>query len=187
MSPFLKLSFKNVFRNKRRTFITLFIMVFGVVSLFVTNGFIEYSFEGVRESTIRQGLGHIQLFHSHFHDEVEEHALQYGIENADSLIRTMAFDDDIRFAMKRIDFQGLISSGDKSAIFLGRGIEPELEEKLSAAFVSIRDGHVLSMGEGDDFEVILGTGLAKNLNVLLRDPDPRHVPDRSQRGAVLRC
>jgi len=167
MKSFTKLALKNVFRNRRRTVITLSIVTFGMLSLFFTYGFIHFSFEGLREQTIRQGIGHIQIFNPDFHEKVEDHVLEYGVENPDSLIREMIFDKDIRFSMKRIEFQGLISNGDKSEIFLGRGIQPRLEEKLSSVFVKMEKGRLLSQANGDDFQVIIGKGLAKNLNVTI--------------------
>jgi putative ABC transport system permease protein len=163
MKAFTKLALKNVFRNKRRTIITLGIIIFGMMSLFFTYGFINFSFQGLREQTIRQGIGHLQIFNPDFYEKVEDHVLEYGIENPDSLIREMIFDKDIRFSMKRIEFQGLISNGDKSDIFLGRGIQPRLEEKLSSVFVKMEKGRLLSQANDDDFQVIIGKGLAKNL------------------------
>jgi len=62
MKTIIKLALKNVFRNKRRTVITLSIITFGMLSLFVTYGFINFSFQGLREQTIRQGVGHLQIF-----------------------------------------------------------------------------------------------------------------------------
>lgn len=169
MSAFTKLALKNVFRNRRRTVMTLGIISFGMLSLFFTYGFISFSFEGLREQTIRQGVGHLQIFHPDFHNKVEERTLQYGIEKPDSIINEMLYDSDVRFAMKRIDFQGLISNGDKSEIFIGRGIQPKLEEKLSSVFVKLVEGKLLSLNKTGDFQVILGKKLAKNLNAKVGD------------------
>jgi len=169
MSPFWKLAFKNVFRNRRRTIITMSIIVFGIVSLFFTYGFIDYSFHGLRESTIRQGVGHIQVFHPEYNTKNEDRMLQYGIENADSIAQLINMDDDVRFAMKRIEFNGLISNGDKSEIFLGRGIEPKLEEKLSSVFVKMKEGKLLSQNSTGEFQIIIGYKLAEKLNAKIGD------------------
>jgi putative ABC transport system permease protein len=169
MSGFTKLALKNIFRNKRRTIITLSIISFGMISLFFTYGFISFTFEGLRESTIRQGIGHLQIFHEEFGEKVEEKALEYAIENPDSIINELLYEDDARFAMKRIDFNGLISNGDKSEIFIGRGIQPKLEEKLSSVFVKIVEGKVLSQNMDGEPQIIVGKDLAKNLNAKIGD------------------
>ncbi len=169
MSAFWKLALKNVFRNKRRTIITTSIITFGIISLFLSYGFIDFSFQGLKERTIRQGVGHIQIYHPEFNNKNEERALEYGITNPDTIIKELLFDEDIRFTMKRIEFNGLISNGDKSEIFMGRGIEPRLEEKLSSVFVTLKEGKLLSQKQGDDYQVIIGYKLANKLNANIGD------------------
>ena len=52
MSNFMKLAFKNVFRNRRRTAITGLVLVFGTTALILAGGFMEFTFRGLSESTI---------------------------------------------------------------------------------------------------------------------------------------
>ena len=62
MGKFLLLAFRNVFRNRRRTVMTLLMVGGGVAGLLLVGGFFAFMFRGLRESTIRNGLGHIQIF-----------------------------------------------------------------------------------------------------------------------------
>ena len=62
MGKFLLLAFRNVFRNRRRTVMTLLMVGGGVAGLLLVGGFFAFMFRGLRESTIRTGLGHIQIF-----------------------------------------------------------------------------------------------------------------------------
>ena len=64
MSKFLLLAFRNVFRNRRRTVMTLLMVGGGVAGLLLVGGFFAFMFRGLRESTIRTGLGHIQIFNA---------------------------------------------------------------------------------------------------------------------------
>jgi len=162
---FLKLAFKNVLRNRRRTLITSLVLVFGTVSLILAGGFMEYSFEGLRESTIRSRLGHLQIYHGDYFSKEEDKPLQYGLAGADSIKRRLMPLRQVRFAMARVEFMGLISNGDKSVAFLGQGVEPEKEEKLSGFFVRTGQGRFLGQSEDSDLEaeVVLGRGLAKSL------------------------
>jgi putative ABC transport system permease protein len=59
---YIKLAFKNIFRNKARTLITLGAISFGCISLIITGGFMEDSFTQMREGYIRGFLGHIQAY-----------------------------------------------------------------------------------------------------------------------------
>ena len=44
-----KIAFRNVFRNSRRTCITMLVLVFGVVALMLFGGYKEVNFWGIRE------------------------------------------------------------------------------------------------------------------------------------------
>ena len=59
MRLYLKLAIRNVFRNRRRTLITLAAMGFGAAAIIVFGGFVHSIYFGVRESTIRSQVGHL--------------------------------------------------------------------------------------------------------------------------------
>src|ERR671925_915392 len=62
MALYTKLAIRNVFRNRRRTLITLAAMGFGAAAIIVFGGFVHAIYFGVRESTIRSQVGHIQIY-----------------------------------------------------------------------------------------------------------------------------
>ncbi len=166
MSIFMKLAAKNVFRNRRRTFITGLVLVFGTSALILAGGFVAFSFRGLSEITIRSQLGHIQVYRKEFFQFEEEKPLQYGLENVDELKSKILKQNHVRFSMARIEFMGLISNGDKSVAFLGRGIEPDKEVKLAGSILDVSKGNFLkdSTGNNSDPEVILARGIAKTMN-----------------------
>lgn len=168
---FIKLAFKNVFRNLRRTTITGLVMVFGSVALILAGGFMNYTFWGLSESAIRGQYGHLQIFNPEYFEQEEDTPLQYGIHNADSLIQLIEPLEEVRFAMPRIQFMGLISNGDKSVAFFARAVIPEKEQKLVGFSQSMEEGHHL--GEDvfaeDEDEVILASGIAKSLKTNIGD------------------
>jgi ABC-type lipoprotein release transport system permease subunit len=79
MGKFLLLAFRNVFRNRRRTVMTLLMVGGGVAGLLMVGGFFAFMFRGLRESTIRTGLGHIQIFTAEHFQRDEVHVLDTGI------------------------------------------------------------------------------------------------------------
>jgi putative ABC transport system permease protein len=171
MSKFMTLAFKNVFRNRRRTIITGLVLVFGAAALILAGGFISYTFNGLRESTIRGQLGHIQIYHKDYFTAEEEKPLQFGLVNGQELKKVILTQPHVRFTMARIEFSGLISNGEKSSVFLGRGVEPEKESKLSGFALNMDTGKFLreSDTDGADPEVIVARGLAKTLNAKIGD------------------
>src|SRR5438067_8305 len=68
MALYAKLALRNVFRNRRRTLITLAAMGFGAAAIIVFGGFVHSIYYGVRESTIRSQVGHIQIYRKAYDD-----------------------------------------------------------------------------------------------------------------------
>ena len=81
MGKFLLLAFRNVFRNRRRTSMTLLMVGGGVAGLLLVGGFFAYLLRGLRESTIHNGLGHLQIFNAEHFRRDEVHVLDTGIGN----------------------------------------------------------------------------------------------------------
>lgn len=169
MFKFIKLAAKNVLRNRRRTIITGLVLVFGATALILAGGFISFSFRGLRETTIRGQLGHIQLYNKTSLEREEARPLELGLENVQELKKYMLAMNNVRFTMARIEFMGLISNGDKSVAFLGRGVEPEKETKLAGFALAVDTGKFLgeTRGNENENEVILARGLAKSMNAAI--------------------
>ena len=75
----IKIAARSVFRNKRRTIITLLSIIFGCVAIIVFGGFVDYSMWGLRESTIHSRLGHLQIYKQGFSEKGGTNPLAYTI------------------------------------------------------------------------------------------------------------
>ncbi|MEO8378351.1 MAG: FtsX-like permease family protein [Acidobacteriota bacterium] len=167
MTKFFRIAARNVFRNPRRTSFTLLVIVFGAVSLILAGGFIANNFQGLRELTIRNGIGHLQIFTNAYLNGPEERPLQLGIENPAALQTWLEAQPHVVATAPEVEFVGLISNGEKSEAFLGRGIDPTRQADLGFN-VNMKSGRPLGAGTGES-EVILGTGLATNMKAHVGD------------------
>jgi putative ABC transport system permease protein len=162
---FLRIAIRNVFRNPRRTGFTLFVIAFGAVAMILAGGFVAFNFQGLRELTIRNGIGHLQIFTQKYLDGHEQHPLELGIDNPDALQSWLAKQPHVLATSPEIELVGLISNGEKSEAFLGRGIDPARQDRMGFN-VNIKSGRPLGTGSS---EVILGTGLASNFGAKIGD------------------
>ncbi|NGP86990.1 ABC transporter permease [Fodinibius halophilus] len=171
MFKFFRLAVKNVFRNKWRTAFTISTVSIGFVAIIVAAGYMDYVFEGLRESFIRGGTGHIQVFNNRYMDNEEEYLLEYGITDYQPLVKRINDHSNVRFVMKRIAFQGLISNGEQTKVFLGKGIEPRKESRLSTFFVRMEEGYFPGIFKEQEGEMqgAIGQGLAESLNAKVGD------------------
>jgi putative ABC transport system permease protein len=168
MGKFLLLAFRNVFRNRRRTLMTLLMVGGGVAGLLLVGGFFAFMFWGLRESTIRNGLGHIQIFTSEHFSRDEVHVLDTGIENWEQVEQRVRSVQHVRGVAPRIEFYGMLSNGVKSSVFMGSAVNPQAERAMgfSPHFVTGRD---LSTDSNGEVEALVGAGVAKSMSVKVGD------------------
>ena len=130
MSKFLLLAFRNVFRNRRRTVMTLLMVGGGVAGLLLAGGYFAFMSRGLRESTINDGLGHLQIFTADHFSRDEVRVLDTGIENWRQVAASVSSAEHVRGVAPRIDFYGMVSNGTKSAVFMGSAVDPVAEKGL---------------------------------------------------------
>jgi len=159
----LSLSFKNIFRNKKRTILTLFTISLGFSMLGLSFGYINYVKWGLRESTIYSQTGHFQVVNKKsLKEEEEQTILQYGVTNYRKMIGEIEKIDEVNVALPRINFTGLVATDYKSNAILVSAVNPEKEIILGNTFINEKPYEILS-NEPDG--IILGDKLAKSLNL----------------------
>jgi putative ABC transport system permease protein len=162
----IKIAARSVFRNKRRTAITLLSIIFGCVAIIVFGGFVDYSMWGLRESTIRSRLGHLQVYKAGYSEKGGTNPLAYTIEDYPRIKSIIEAQSHVDFVTSRLEFSGLIGGADNSVICVGKGVEPEKEREL---------GMTVGIVEGEDLtserleEGVIGKGLAEGLGVKVGD------------------
>jgi len=168
MSKFLLLAFRNVFRNRRRTLMTLLMVGGGVAGLLLAGGYFAFMTSGLRESTIRNGLGHIQIFTAEHFKRDEVRVLDTGIDNWRQVAATVSNAGHVRGVAPRIEFYGMVSNGQKSSVYMGSAVDPDAERSLGFT-PNLVSGHDLSADSGGDVQALVGAGLARSMNVKVGD------------------
>lgn len=157
----IKLSLRNIFRNRRRSLMTLFVLVFAATALIMFGGYKEISFHGVRESMIRNGLGHLQVYKRGYLETEAQRPLEYGLENYEELRRVIEKNPKVEMTAAQISLMGMVTNGDKTETFLATAVEPSKDQKMASQI--LKAGEFLSDREQDG--VIVGELLARSLNV----------------------
>ena len=178
----LKIAIRNIFRHKTRTIITLSAIAFGCISLIFIGGFFENIFYYIRESYIKAHTGHIQVFRKDFFEKGSAEPFNYLIDNPNEAVSLINTIKGIKFVTSRLEFSGLLSTGETTVSFIGQGIEPENENMLTFAEAQdlkkhfqdpMTQGALIEEGEPlkatDTYNVILGKGLASGINAKTGD------------------
>jgi putative ABC transport system permease protein len=162
---FFKLGFRNLFRQKRRTAISLAVVIFGAVSLLLALGHSRFIDWGLRESTIHSETGHIQIFNADFFRREEKTALEFGLDSPADIRRELDRLPDVSLVLARIDLMGLLSNGDKSVACIGQGLEPDREMRLRGMFrMSGEPFDAFLRQRRDPYVIALGRHLAESLS-----------------------
>lgn len=168
MGKFLLLAFRNVFRNRRRTIMTLIMAGGGVAGLLLAGGYFAHMVDGLREDTIHDGLGHIQIFTAEHFRRDEVRVLDTGIANWQSVAASVSSGSHVRGVAPRIEFYGMVSNGAKSSVFMGSAVDPHAEKSLGFT-PNLSSGRDLDGQAGGEAEALIGAGLAKSMNVRVGD------------------
>jgi putative ABC transport system permease protein len=168
MGKFLLLAFRNIFRNRRRTIMTLIVVGGGVAGLLMVGGYFAFMIFHLRESTINNGLGHLQIFTTDHFTRDEVRVLDTGIDNWRQVAATVKTGGHVRGVAPRIEFYGMVSNGEKSSVFMGSAVDPDAEISLGFA-PHIISGTDFDNRSGGEVEALIGAGLAKSMNVKVGD------------------
>lgn len=161
------LALRNVTRNRRRSLLTGGVVVLGFAAFALAGGFMAQSLEGLREGTIRSGMGHLQFAHPEAFEGAEDATLEHGLQDADRLERVLKRNPAVLEVLPRIDFLGLLTDGNRSVPFLGVGLDPAPEARTMDHPKVLASGRwLVDRGERN---VVLGTGLAASLTAEVGD------------------
>ncbi len=156
----LALAARNLFRHRIRSAIAFSALIFGVISLLLSGGFIDWIYWALRESTIQNLIGHIQAVRPGYYKKGAADPFVFLLPENSRELETIQSNPHVKTVTPRLTFGGLISLGENTISFLGQGVIPEKETSVSEAFVILKGKNLTSQ---DPKGVILGQGLAENM------------------------
>lgn len=154
---------RNLNRHKRRSIISLGAIIFGVCSLILASGFIEWIFIDFRETSIRSQLGHLQITRPGYQEEGKANPYHFLLPDTQPELKLTSNSlEKIKVIVPRLSFSGLISSGESTLSFIGEGVDPN-EQNFFGDALQLTTGNYLS--GNNTFQIIMGEGLSRNLGV----------------------
>lgn len=159
----LKLAWRNLFRNVRRTVLTVMLVGFSLVALILTDGIMI----GIQESmvgTITETLaGEAQIHRRGFLDDMDD---ELYITDPDPIIERVAANEAIAAYAPRVLSAGMITSSYNIAGGLIYGVNADREVSISKIKRAIVEGDYLS---GSTRQILLGKPMVELLEVSLGD------------------
>jgi len=166
MKKFIKLAWRNIWRNWRRTILTSLAVAFGMISIIFTYSYIEGVSESIYRTLIETELGHVKIVSREFLRLERVMPREQLVYNAQGIEAGISSLPGISTVTERIKFRLILSSEDKNEPCLGVGINPEQEKNLFDLRQHLIEGSYL---EESSAEMLIGDGLAQKLGVSIGD------------------
>lgn len=160
----LRLGWRNLWRNPRRSVITVSAIGAAYAFLIALMGLME----GLKEQLLNNGtslmLGHLQIHDSRYLPDRNVYDTIGGDEGADvgPLLERLRAHAEVQACAPRVYGFGLLSTGERSAGAQILGVDPNAEAKVSRILQSVAQGGGLTANTSH--AVLLGDALAQELN-----------------------
>lgn len=159
----IKLAWRNIWRNRRRSLIVLTSVIVGLVAIIISDGLSNGMIGQMLFNQINLNISHIQIHEKGFNNNK---VVKNYIRNHEKIDRVLKNDPDIKAYSRRVFVTGILSSANNSSGVMIYGIDPSMEAKVSVIKKSMVEGKYLGNNKRD---IIIGKKLAEKLEVEVGD------------------
>jgi ABC-type lipoprotein release transport system permease subunit len=163
MEMYVILAWRNLWRNRNRTLITAASVFFAVILVLFMRSMQLGTYAHIIRNTVRLSTGYLQIQAMGFW---EKQSLDNTFEPNKSLTQSVASLHHVTLLVPRFENFALASSGDQSRGVSIKGIDPELEKKMSSLSKHVQKGAYLAANSNG---VLVGSKLADLLSVAIGD------------------
>jgi ABC-type lipoprotein release transport system permease subunit len=158
----LRMAWRNVWRNRRRSLVTISAMTLALTVMILYSALIEGYMQGMEHNLLALELGDIQIHHPEYQNDP---SLYSRIEESDQIVSKLG---RLGYpASPRLLGGALVAASQASAGALIRGLEVELDARVSEIGEHVAEGRWLTRDEPR--RVVIGRRLAHTLDVEVGD------------------
>jgi putative ABC transport system permease protein len=160
----LRMAWRNLWRNPRRTILTVSAIAFACLLLVFMLSFQFGSYETMINTAVKVQTGHLHVEAKDYQDQQD---MRLVIKDPKAVAKVLQAAPGIEAFTARANAFALISSKQRTYGALVVGIDPETEAKVSTLKSIVRDGAYLKPGDAEG--ALVGRLLARNLQVKVGD------------------
>ena len=162
----LRYAFRNLWRNSRRTTLTMGTVLFSVTVAIIANRYSLAIMQLWQDAAADTGSAHAQLHSIGYLDQQEGVKKSLTVEENSPFEKSLREDPGVESSVRRLKLEGILSTGEESLYFIGIGVEPAGEMAVSPRLFTKND-------EGDfvggPTGVTIGKGMAESLKLKIGD------------------
>jgi ABC-type lipoprotein release transport system permease subunit len=166
MGKLLRMAWRNVWRNWRRTVIAGIAIALGLTFLLLYEGMLGGMDEALYSNTVKLQGGNVQVHAPGFREKANRLPL-LPLADAGAAVEAALAQPEVVAVSQRIKTGGMVSSREGTMAVAITGIEPEREAQVSMVAENVVQGRWL---EGSDEDVLLiGAAMAERLELTVGD------------------
>lgn len=158
-----RLAKRSVFRNTRRTLLTIFLISCSLTAILFTDAFVRGMVDTMVKISTQTFLGEAQIHQKGFR---EANDIDLYIKNESELYQQLSHIQEVSAFAPRVITGAMASSSENVASVIVYGVDAEKEAQVSKLKQAVLKGSYLT---GKDGEILLGDRLAELLEVNLGD------------------
>jgi ABC-type lipoprotein release transport system permease subunit len=167
MKIFMQISWRNIWRNKRRSLVIISTVAIGIFAMMTCVGFINGFNVQLVDNTINTSLGHIAIHKAGFQNDMK---LEYNFRADGALNNVIGKNPSVVSFAPRVKVAGMILSSEASRGVTVMGIDPKSERRVSRICQYIlRDGGSRFLDDPSEDAILISKSLAKKLDLVLGD------------------
>lgn len=165
MNTFVKLAWRNLWRNRRRTLITVSAVAFSLAITIISIAINDGGHDKMIENTMKIFTGFVQVHKEGFQEDPD---IEKSYEMTPDITGAIISCPWIKSYTPRLQFGGLAATRSNSTGAFIIGVKPELESEVTLFDNKIVKGKYLSENAG--MECVVGKQLAQNLGLKTGSP-----------------
>ena len=127
-----KLAFKNLFRHKLRTLVSIIAIAFTVMIVVFARGYILGAIDSTYANQIYYNSGHIKIVDQEYWEQERIMPLIYPVDgfpggDLEEMVASLQETDEIEMVIPRLKFGAMVSTEEDLVAMSGWGVDPEQE------------------------------------------------------------
>ena len=163
MKEYIKLAWRNIWRNKRRTLITAASIFFAIFFALIMRSLQLGSYSNMIDNAVKLYSGHIQIHASGYWDNK---SINNTLVQNEDLMKPLRDNEHIKQIVPRLESFALGSSGPQTKGVMVMGVDPKKQDRMSKLSNKLIKGEYFNAGEQ---AAIIGETLSEYLQLGIND------------------
>ncbi len=165
MKFLVKIAFKNLFRHKLRTFVSIIAIAFAVMIVVFARGYIVGMIDSVFADHIQYNSGHIKIIEQKYQQQERLLPLNHPVDGfngqgLNEMINSLQGIDMVEMVIPRLKYGAMVSTGNELVTMSGWGVDPAKEVQFTDVEKHLVEGRMVQTGQ---LEVVMGTALLEKI------------------------